>query len=115
MTSPCASVRSYRRLSEGRRRRALRRSGLARLAAGTGVLALVLAGGVALAQPHDGGQTGPSTQIVRDQATLDVAWLDADGDSGVETTTLGLSDAPDEAASAPSPLSAQPVADPANS
>ena len=84
------------------------RKRLTRLAAGAGVLALVVAGGVALAQPGDDAGDGAEQRIVRDESTFEVAWLDADGRTGVETITLDLSDAPDEASSDPSPPGATP-------
>lgn len=46
--------------------------------AGTGALALVVAGGVALAQPG-GGEAGPEDHVVRDEVTIELAWIDADG------------------------------------
>lgn len=91
----------------------MQRNRLARLAAGAGVLALVVAGGVALAQPGDDSGDGSAQRIVRDEASFEVMWMDADGRTGVETITLDLSDAPDEASSEPSPPGVEPEREPA--
>ena len=91
------------------------RKRLTRLAAGAGVLGLVVAGGVALAQPGDDSGDGAEQRIVRDESTFDVAWRDADGRSGVETITLDLSGTPDEASSEPSPPGVETERDPAKS
>ena len=89
------------------------RSKWSKLLVARGALALIVAGGVALAQPGDGA--GPGDRIVRDQATIERSWIDADGETGTETITLDLSDAPDQAASEPSPESVDPPRDPLKS
>ena len=89
------------------------RSKWSKLLVATGALSLLIAGGVALAQP--GGDAGPEEQIVRDQTTIELAWIDADGTTGTETITLDLSDAPDQATSDPSPESLDPPNDPLKS
>ena len=85
------------------------RNRLAKLLAGTRVLAPVVAGGVALAQPGDDAGDGSEDRIVRDEAAFEVAWRKAAGRTGVETITLdlSLSDAPNEAATEPSSLSVE--------
>lgn len=90
------------------------RSRIARIAAATGALALIVAGGVALAQTNGGG-TGSEDRIVRDEVTFEVAWMDADGTTGTETIVLDLTDAPDQAASEPSPPCVDPPKDPLKS
>ena len=89
------------------------RSKWSKLLVATGVLSLIVAGGVALAQP--GSDAGPEQQIVRDKTTIELAWIDADGTTGTETITLNLTDAPDQAASDPSPESVDPQRDPLKS
>ena len=87
------------------------RNRLAKLLAGTRVLAPVVAGGVALAQPGDDAGDGSEDRIVRDEAAFEVAWRKADGRTGVERRTitldLSLSDAPNEAATETSSLSVE--------
>lgn len=90
------------------------RSRIARIAAATGALALIVAGGVTLAQ-SGGGEAGSDDQVVRDEVTIELAWIDADGTTGTETIVLDLTDAPDHAASEPSPASIDPPQDPMKS
>ena len=78
--------------------------------AGTLALALALAGGAALAQEGGGGGTDPGSagtgveEIVTDEATIEVAWKDANGEEGVESYTLSAKEqATDHAESDPSP------------
>ena len=73
---------------------------------GAGVLALVVAGVVAFA-PHGHAEPVSATpaleQIETDERTVEVSWIDRDGNTGVETYTITLSDASDGAATEPSP------------
>lgn len=89
------------------------RSKWSELLVATGALSLIVAGSVALAQP--GGGAGPEELIGRDQATIELAWIDADGTTGTETITLDLTNAPDQATSDPSPGSVDPPSDPLKS
>ena len=91
-------------------RRTLGRLPAAVLAAAL-ALALALAGGAALAQEGGGGETDPAAtetgveEIVTDEATIEVAWLDANGEEGVESYTLSAEErATDRAESDPSPI-----------
>lgn len=86
-----------------------------RVLAATGAAALIVAGGVALAQPGDGWDAGPEQRIVRDQGTIELAWMDADGAMGTDTVALDLTDRPDQADSGPSPQSVDPPQDPMKS
>lgn len=81
----------------------------------SGALSLVIAGGLALAQPGDGGDASPGIEIVRDDATIELAWIDADGTTGTEAVILDVTDAPDHNASGPSPSHADPPEDPLKS
>ena len=78
--------------------------------AGALVLALALAGGAALAS--GGGEDGTDSdaaesdaeQVVTDEATIEVAWKDVNGEEGVDTYTLSAEEqATDNAESDPSP------------
>ena len=73
--------------------------------AGALALALALTGGVALAQ--QGGEGGTETgteEIVTDEATIVVAWMDANGEEGTESYTLSAEEqATTHAESDPSP------------
>ena len=76
--------------------------------AGALALALALAGSAALAQ--DGGGTDSAAtetgveEIVTDEATIEVAWKDANGEEGTESYTLSAEEqATDHAESDPSP------------
>ena len=78
--------------------------------AGALVLALALAGGAALAS--GGGEDGTDSdaaesdaeQVVTDEATIEVAWKDVNGEEGIDTYTLSAEEqATDNAESDPSP------------
>ena len=77
----------------------------AAMLAGALALALALAGGTAPA--HGGGdhETDPDAeQVVTDEATIEVAWKDANGEEGIESYTLSAEEqATDQAESDPSP------------
>ena len=95
---------------EQRKRRTLGRLPAAVLA-GALALVLALAGGAALAHEGGGGGTHPGAsdtgaeQIVTDKATIEVAWLDANGEEGFESYTLTAEQqATDHAESDPSPV-----------
>ena len=79
--------------------------------AGALALALALAGGVALAQEGGEGGTDPAAtetgaeEIVTDEATIVVAWKDANGEEGTESYTLSAEEqATTHAESDPSPV-----------
>ncbi len=74
-------------------------------------LALALAGGAALAQEGYEGGTDPGAtetgveEIVTDEATIEVAWRDKNGEEGTESYTLSAKEqATDHAESDPSPV-----------
>ncbi len=75
--------------------------------AGALVLALALAGGAALASASGGSEDGTDSdaeQVVTDDATIEVAWRDANGEEGIDTYTLSAEEqATDHAESDPSP------------
>ena len=77
--------------------------------AGALALALALAGGSAPAQGGGEDGTGPDAaesdteQVVTDEATIEVAWKDANGEEGIESYTLSAEEqATDQAESDPS-------------
>ena len=73
--------------------------------AGALVLALALAGGAALASGgSEDGTDSDAEQVVTDDATIEVAWRDANGEEGIDTYTLPAEEqATDHAESDPSP------------
>lgn len=73
--------------------------------AGALVLALALAGGAALASGgSEDGTDSDAEQVVTDDATIEVAWRDANGEEGIDTYTLSAEEqATDHAESDPSP------------
>ena len=73
--------------------------------AGALVLALALAGGAALASGgSEDGTDSAAEQVVTDDATIEVAWRDANGEEGIDTYTLSAEEqATDHAESDPSP------------
>ena len=73
--------------------------------AGALVLALALAGGAALASGgSEDGTDSDAEQVVTDDATIEVAWRDANGEEGIDTYTLSTEEqATDQAESDPSP------------